>query len=189
MCGIATKAMEEYFEEVLATGYIHPSKFTHHGLALIPGAYPLPLVPAALKQLRETRIFFKLYLRSAYNLVRIKEGDKWKTAFHTIKEDYEYLVMLYGLTNTPAVFQIFINEIFRDFLNKYMIVYINCILNYSPNHDDQIHHVCIVLSRLLQQRLHVKAKICKFQRYDYVPGICHYSSGSGNGLKQSMGGH
>ncbi|KAK3530899.1 hypothetical protein QTP70_004396 [Hemibagrus guttatus] len=74
--------------------------------------YPLPLGPATLEQLRGAKFFTKLDLRSAYNLVRIWEGDKWKTAFHTTHGHYEYLVMPFGLTNAPAVFQSLINEVF-----------------------------------------------------------------------------
>ncbi|KAK3529814.1 hypothetical protein QTP86_006902 [Hemibagrus guttatus] len=66
--------------------------------------YPLPLVPAALEQLRGAKIFTKLDLSREYNLVRIREGDEWKTAFHTTKGHYKYFVMPFGLTNTPAVF-------------------------------------------------------------------------------------
>ncbi|KAK3513082.1 hypothetical protein QTP70_000981 [Hemibagrus guttatus] len=79
--------------------------------------YPLPLVLAALEQLRGAQVFTKLDLRSAYNLVRIKEGDEWKTAFHTTRGHYEYSVMPFGLTNVPAVYQAFINEIFKDLIN------------------------------------------------------------------------
>ncbi len=70
--------------------------------------YPLPLVPAALEHLRGARVFTKLDLRSAYNLVRIREGDEWKTAFVTPTGHYEYCVMPYGLVNAPSVFQDFI---------------------------------------------------------------------------------
>ncbi|KAL0173013.1 hypothetical protein M9458_033324, partial [Cirrhinus mrigala] len=97
--------------------------------------YPLPLVPSAMEQLREARIYSKLDLRSAYNLIRIREGDEWKTAFLTTRGHYEYLVMPYGLANSPAVFRSFINEIFRDLLNKCVVAYIDNILIYSPNLD------------------------------------------------------
>ncbi|KAK3534043.1 hypothetical protein QTP86_000634 [Hemibagrus guttatus] len=79
--------------------------------------YPLPLVLVALEQLRGAQVFTKLDLRSAYNLVRIQEGDEWKTAFHTTRGHYEYSVMPFGLTNVPAVYQAFINEIFKDLIN------------------------------------------------------------------------
>ncbi|MGL5200452.1 MAG: reverse transcriptase family protein [Aeromonas veronii] len=96
--------------------------------------YPLPLVPAALEQLRSARYFTKLDLRSAYNLIRIREGDEWKTAFSTMTGHYEYRVMPFGLVNSPSVFQAFINDVFRDMLNKWVIVYIDDILSVHRRH-------------------------------------------------------
>ncbi|XP_056329085.1 uncharacterized protein LOC130241386 [Danio aesculapii] len=114
-----TKAMEEYIQEALSQGYIRPStspaassfffvakkdgglrpcidyRILNQGT--VKFCYPLPLVPAALEQLRSAKIFTKLDLRSTYNLVRIREGDEWKTAFVTPTGHYEYLVMPYGL--------------------------------------------------------------------------------------------
>ncbi|KAK3553596.1 hypothetical protein QTP70_005767, partial [Hemibagrus guttatus] len=106
-----SKAMEEYIETALSAGHIQPSTspaaagfffvgkkdgglrpcIDYRGLNTItvPYPYPLPLVRAALEQLRGARIFTKLDLRSAYNLVRIREGDEWKTAFHTTHGHYE----------------------------------------------------------------------------------------------------
>ncbi|KAL0151195.1 hypothetical protein M9458_053386, partial [Cirrhinus mrigala] len=74
--------------------------------------YPLPLVPAALEELCGAQVFTKLDLRSAYNLVRIRAGDKWKTAFVTPTGHYEYRVMPYGLSISPSVFQTFMNKVF-----------------------------------------------------------------------------
>lgn len=64
-------------------------------------------------------------MRSAYNLILIRVRGKWKTAFLTPSCHYKYLVILYGLTNAPAMFQSFVNEIFKDLLNQYVIVYID----------------------------------------------------------------
>ncbi|KAK3575165.1 hypothetical protein QTP86_020927, partial [Hemibagrus guttatus] len=135
-----TQAMEDYIEEALSSGFIRPStspaaagfffvekkdgglrpSIDYRGLNnfTVKFRYRLPLVPAALEQLREAKIYTKLDLRNAYNLIRIKEGDEWKTAFLTTRGHYEYRVMPYGLANAPAVFQSFINEIFRDIMNK-----------------------------------------------------------------------
>ncbi len=124
--------------------------------------YTLPLVPSALEQLREATIYTKLDLRSAYNLIRIKEGDEWKTAFLTTSRGhYEYQVMPYGLANSPAVFQTFINYIFRDLLNQYVVAYIDDILIYSKS-EEHIGQVRNVLSRLLENQLYVKAEKCEF---------------------------
>ncbi|KAK3541826.1 hypothetical protein QTP86_005772 [Hemibagrus guttatus] len=95
----------------------------YRGLNAITVRYPCPLllVPAALEQLRGSRVFTKLDLRSAYNLVRIRKGDEWKTAFHMTRGHYEYCVMPFGLTNAPAVFQALINEVFRDLLGPSLL--------------------------------------------------------------------
>jgi hypothetical protein len=76
-----------------------------------------------------------LDLRSAYNLVRIREGDEWKTAFSTTSGHYEYLVMPYGLRNAPSVFQSFVDKIFRDLHGQGVVVYIDDIVIYSATPD------------------------------------------------------
>ncbi|MGL5842470.1 MAG: reverse transcriptase family protein, partial [Aeromonas hydrophila] len=150
--------MEDYIEGALAAGHIQPSTspaaagfffvekkdgglrpcIDYRGLDAITlrYPYPLPLVPAALEQLHGAWVFIKLDLRSAYNLVRIREGDKWKTAFHTTHGHYEYCVMPFGLTNAPAVFQALINGVFRDLLGRGVIAYIDDILVYSTSMED-----------------------------------------------------
>src|SRR5260370_28322221 len=123
-------ALQSYISENLAKGFIHPSisSATSHilfvkksngslhlcinyqGLNAIMkwNQYPLPLVNELLDALRGCNIFTKLNLKSAFNLLRIATGDKWKTAFHTNECLYEYLVMPFGLTNAPVAFQSFI---------------------------------------------------------------------------------
>ncbi len=83
--------------------------------------YPLPLVPAALEHLCGATIFTKLDLHSAYNLIRIRKGDEWKTAFVTPTGHYEYLVMPYGLVN--SVFQDFMHEVLQEYLHRFVLVY------------------------------------------------------------------
>ncbi|KAK3511481.1 hypothetical protein QTP70_008952 [Hemibagrus guttatus] len=176
--------MENNIEEALAAGFIQPSTSSaaagfffvkkkdgglrpcidYRGLNAITVKYPypLPLVPPAVEQFRKAKIFMKLDLRSAYNLVRIRKGHEWKTAFLTPRGHYEYPVMPYGLTNAPAVFQSFLNEVFQDLLYKCVIVYIEDILIYSRCLKTHIHHVRTVLSRLLEHRLYVIAEKCEF---------------------------
>ena len=123
-----------YVSESLGQGYIRPStspvssslffvKKKDGGLRpcidyrslnqiTVKYSYPLPLIATMTEPLHGARFFTKLDLRSAYNLVRIWEGDEWKTAFNTTSGHYEYLVMPYGLMNAPSVFQSFVDEIF-----------------------------------------------------------------------------
>lgn len=81
-------------------------------------------MPELFQRLRTTFVFTKLDLRGAYNLVLIHAGDEWKTAFHMFGH-YEYLVMPFSLCNTPATFQHFVNNIFRDCLDIFVIVYLD----------------------------------------------------------------
>ncbi len=180
------ESMKSYIEEELAKGFLRPSTspasagfffvkkkdgglrpcIDYRGLndITIKFRYPLPLVPAALEQLREARYFTKLDLRSAYNLIRIREGDEWKTAFSTTTGHYEYLVMPFGLANSPSVFQSFINDVFRDMLNRWVIVYIDDILIYSTSLKDHVKQVRAVLRRLIDHQLYAKAEKCEFHQ-------------------------
>lgn len=108
-------------------------------------SYPLPLVPSSLEHLRNATIFTKLDLRNAYNLIRIISGDKLKTAFISLSGHYEYLVMPIGLVNAPAIFQSFMNKIFRDLLNHFLIIYIDDILIYLSNPTEHTLHITQVL--------------------------------------------
>ncbi|KAK3509845.1 hypothetical protein QTP70_014799 [Hemibagrus guttatus] len=180
------KAMEEYIQEALAQGYINPSTspaassfffvakkdgglhpcidYRALNQITIKFRYPLPLVPAALERLHGTTVFTKLDLRSAYNLIRIREGDEWKAAFVTLTRHYEYLVMPYGLVNAPSVFQDFMHTVLREFLHKSVIVYIDDILIYSRNLAEHRQHVREVLQRLRDYQLFLKAEKCTFHQ-------------------------
>ncbi len=107
-------------------------------------------------------IFTKLDLRNAYHLVRISEGDEWKTAFNTPSGHYEYLVMPFGLTNSPAVFQNLVNDVLGDMLSRFVFVYLDDILIFSKSETEHGQHVRAVLQRLLQNQLFVKAEKCEF---------------------------
>ncbi|KAI2660981.1 Transposon Tf2-8 polyprotein [Labeo rohita] len=180
------QAMEAYISEALNQGFIRPStspaasSFFFVGKKdgglrpcidyrilnsqIIQQPYPLPLVPAALEELRGSQVFTKLDLRSAYNLVRIREGDEWKTAFVTPTGHYEYLVMPYGLSISPSVFQTFMNEVFREFLHQFVLVYIDDILIYSRNMAEHRQHVQQVLHKLRQYQLYLKLEKCEFHQ-------------------------
>lgn len=101
------------------------------------------MLTSAFELLQGMTIFSKLDLRNAYHLFRIREGNEWKMAFNTHLGQFEYLVMLFGLTNVLAVFQAIVNDILRDFINHFVFVYLDDIL---------------VLQRLLENRLFVEAE-------------------------------
>lgn len=183
------EAMETYITESLAAGLIRPSSspmgagfffvdkrdktlrpcIDYRGLndIIVKNKYPLPLIDSAFSSLHQATVFTKLDLRNAYHLVRIKEGDEWKTAFNTPLGHFEYLVMPFGLTNAPAVFQALINDVLRDMLNRFVFVYLDDILIFSRNLSEHVQHVRLVLQRLLENRLYVKAEKCDF----HVPSV------------------
>ncbi|KAI4805924.1 hypothetical protein KUCAC02_010517 [Chaenocephalus aceratus] len=178
------EAMESYISDSLAAGLIRPSSspmgagfffvdkkdktlrpcIDYRGLneITVKNKYPLPLIDSAFVPLHEATIFTKLDLRNAYHLVRIREGDEWKTAFNTPRGHFEYLVMPFGLTNAPGVFQAMINDVLRDMLNRFVFVYLDDILIFSRTLQEHVQHVRLVLQRLLENRLYVKAEKCEF---------------------------
>ncbi len=180
------ESMKAYIEEEVTKGFIRPSTspasagfffvkkkdgglrpcIDYRGLneITVKFRYPLPLVPSALEQLRQAKYFTKLDLSCAYNFIQIKDGDEWKTAFSTSTGHYEYLVMPFGLSSSPSVFQSFINDVFHDMLNRWVIVYIDDILIYSNSLEEHTQHVRSVLECLIQYQLYAKAEKCKFDR-------------------------
>uniref|UniRef100_A0A146SAR5 Gypsy retrotransposon integrase-like protein 1 n=1 Tax=Fundulus heteroclitus TaxID=8078 RepID=A0A146SAR5_FUNHE len=179
-----SQAMQEYINDALRAGIIRPSSspagagfffvgkkdgslrpcIDYRGLnnISVKNRYPIPLMNSAFDQVQRAKVFTKLDLRNAYHLVRIREGDEWKTAFNTPTGHYEYLVMPFGLTNAPAVFQNLVNEVLRDMIGRFVFVYLDDILIYSENLTLHKQHVRSVLLRLLQNQLYVKAEKCEF---------------------------
>ena len=89
------------------------------------------LLQETLRRLSQAKYYTKLDLRGAYNLVRIAEGEKWKTAFRTWYGHFDYTVMPFVLTNAPASFQHFINDTLREFLDVFWTAYLDYIFIYS----------------------------------------------------------
>jgi hypothetical protein len=154
----------DYLKEMLELGNIRPSKSPTaapiifvpkaHGRGLrlcvdyrslnkvtIANRYPLPIMSELQDRVRGAKIFTKIDLKNGYNLIRIKPGDEWKTAFKTSYGLYEYTVMPFGLSNGPATFQNMMNHIFRDVLDLGLIVYLDDMLIYAETEEE---HDCIV---------------------------------------------
>ncbi|CCO33098.1 Retrotransposable element Tf2 155 kDa protein type 3 [Rhizoctonia solani AG-1 IB] len=126
--------------------------------------YPLPRPDDLMSKLRRAKIFTKLDLQWGYNNVRVKEGDEWKTAFCTKYGLFESLVMTFGLTNAPAAFQYFMNNLFQDLLDVYVIIYLDNILIFSKNEIEHEAHVHKVLQQLETAQLFCKGSKCEFHR-------------------------
>ena len=178
------KALHEYITKNLEAGLIHHSSssavsammfvlkkdstlqpvinYQDLNSIMIKNQYPLPLITEALNWLSSAKIFSKLDIKNAYNQIRIKEGDEWKTVFWTWFDLFEYLILSFELMNAPAFFQSYINQALSDYLNVFCIVYLNNILIYSDNEVEHVEHVQKVLVRLLMFELYVKLSKCEF---------------------------
>ncbi len=99
----------------------------------IKNRYPLPLISDSLDRLGPAKRFTQLDLTSAYHRMRIREGDKWKTAFRTRYDHFEYQVMPFSLSNAPASFQGYINRILAEKLDIFVVVYLDDILIYTED--------------------------------------------------------
>jgi hypothetical protein len=126
--------------------------------------YPLPLISGLLDRLRTGKIFTKLDLCGAYNLLRICPGDEWKTTFRTRYGHFESTVMPFGLTNAPAVFQHLMNDIFWEYMDKFVVVYLNDILIFSKDQETHDKHVRLVFATLREHGLYAKMEKCEFDK-------------------------
>jgi len=134
------KEVQAFVESQLKKGYIRPSKSLQTLLVLfvpkkdgkrrmvqnyryvnkgtIKNSYPLPLISELIDSMGTKKVFTKMDLQWGYNNIRIKEGDEWKAAFTMHLGSFEPTVMYFGLTNSPAIFQAMMNDLFRDMINK-----------------------------------------------------------------------
>eukprot|EP00833_Pecoramyces_ruminatium_P016170 jgi/Orpsp1_1/1190202/evm.model.d7180000077406.1 len=141
-------------------------------------AYPLPRIKQVFEAMKGAVVFSKFDLKSAYNLVRIKEGDEYKTAFNTKFGHFEHLVMPFGLTNAPAVFQSFVNDIFAEDIGKYCQVYLDDIVVYSRTLEEHVEHVQTILKKLIENKLVAKKAKCELHKLK-IPFLGHVVSRHG----------
>ena len=178
------EALKEFIEENLNTGFIWPTSSPHgasvlfikkkdgslylcvdfRGLNCISkkDRYSLPLISDLLDSPRKAWVYLKIDLCHAYHLVRIANGDKWKTAFRTCYRSFDWSVMPFSLTNAPAAFQWFMNDIFSDLLDVCVMIYLDDILIYSNNMSEHHQHVKEVLKHLCKAGLYAKVEKCEF---------------------------
>jgi hypothetical protein len=113
-------------------------------------------------QLRGACVFYKIDLRSGYHQLKIRRSDIPKTAFTTRYGLYEYTVMSFGLTNAPAYFMYMMNKVFMEYLDKFVVVFIDDILVFSKTEEEHAEHLRLVLQKLREHQLYAKRSKCEF---------------------------
>ena len=192
--------LKKQLQELVDHGFVQPSKSPYGAPVLfvkkkdgstrmcvdyralnkitIKNKYPLPRVDELFDRLLGARYFSKIDLRSGYHQVRIHPDDVPKTAFRTRYGHYEFRVLPFGLTNAPATFMHLMQELFRPYLDDFVIVFLDDILIYSRDKASHAKHVRQVLDVLRKNKLYAKASKCEFFRTE-VEFLGHRISSEG----------
>jgi hypothetical protein len=178
------KKLKVQLEKLLVKGYIKPSKslygapvlFVHKkdgmlrmfvdyrtfNKATVKNWYPLLRIDDLFDCLSGTKVFSRIDLRSGYYQIRIAEGDEEKTICWTRYGSYEFLVIPFSLTNAPATYSILMNDIFREWFDVFVVVYIDDILIYSGSLEEHANDLWKVFQKLRENKLYAKLENCEF---------------------------
>jgi hypothetical protein len=176
--------LKEHIKELVENGFIHPSSsawgapmifvpkkdgtqrlcMDYRALneVTIKNKYPLPRIDDLFDQLRGACMFSKIDLRSGYHQLKVRECDIPRTAFILRYGLYEFTVMSFGLTNAPAYFMYRMNKVFFEYLDKFVVVFIDDILVYSRSEEENEEHLHLVLQKLRDHKLYAKLSKCEF---------------------------
>ncbi|GBG59492.1 hypothetical protein CBR_g38517 [Chara braunii] len=125
---------------------------------------PLTRIDDLLDRVQGCRYFSKIDLKFGYHQIAIRPEDQHKTAFQTRFGLYEFVVMPFDLGNAPGTFQHTMNQIFHDYLDKFVIVYLDDILIFSKTVEEHVAHLDKVLSLLRQHKFKIDSEKCEFGR-------------------------
>ncbi len=179
------KELKVQLEELLTKGYIKPNKSPYGALVLfvhkkngtlrmcvdyralnkvtMKNRYPLPQIDDLFDRFLGVKMFNRIDLRSGYYQIQVIEGDEEKTACHTRYGSYELLVMPFKLSNAPTTFCTLMNDIFREWLDDFVIIYIDNILVYINFMEEHVEHLWKVFQRLRENKLYTKFENCEFR--------------------------
>ena len=192
--------LKKQLDELIKAGFIQPSKSPFGAPILfvkkkdgtmrmcidyralngitIKNSYPLPRIDELFDRLHGAKVFSKIDLRSGYHQIRITDEDVHKTAFRSRYGHFEFLVLPFGLTNAPATFMHLMHSIFRPFLDKFALVFLDDILIYSKNMIEHKDHVRQVLELLRKNKLYAKESKCELFK-DRVEFLGHIVDAKG----------
>jgi hypothetical protein len=178
------KELQLQLEELLKKGYIRPSMspwgvpilflnkkdrtlrlcidFRQLNKVSVKNKYPLSRIDDLFDQLKDAKIFSNIDIRSGYHQVRIKDEYISKTSFRKRYGHYEFTVVSFGLSNAPVVFMCLMNGVFRDYLENFVIVFLDDILVYSMSEEEHEKNLRMVLQVLREHQLYAKFRKCSF---------------------------
>jgi hypothetical protein len=183
--------LERRIKELLDNGYIQPSTSPYGAPVLfvkkprseelrlvidyrqlnrltLRNRHPIPRIDDLLDSLSGSKVFSSIDLRQAYHQIRLVDSDRPKTAFRTPFGHYEWVTLSMGLTNAPAIFQSVVNNIFRPYLGKFVVVYLDDICVFSKTEEEHTKHLKMVLDKLKEFKLTVAWHKCHFYQKELL---------------------